>query len=368
MDIYNKRPELFNTTIVHDGYDLVVCFDEIPEKKPNIEIKHLSQIEIKKYLKTFERIHNIIYKQSPQDLIVDNLRRILNNERISMSKVKKSLSFLKYNISYSLSYIFRATRRYTVILILFDIIVRLKMNDEMMSIYPLILKMNNRINNGNDFRTTSIEESEKVRAISLNYDRIMVTLSNINDITDKLVFAIYHLFYPRVSKEYKVMYVKKGNEDIKIQRNYYDYDTKEFIFGVNKYSILYPHQTEPKKLRMTKELSDIIDEYVVEKRKDHNSKFMSFNIENKFQDIMKKVYGYDYTTIDMKRIYVLNMEYDKICFSKKIRNLIYARSNTNLQEVKKFMYQDLVGVGMDVKYYMLVIKPLVQQCLSRGTS
>jgi len=250
---------------------------------------------------------------------------------------------------------------------LFDIIVRLKMNKQILSIYPLIMKINNKYLLGIDYQKTSKQEIEKVRAISYNYDKIQTILSLIDNITDKLIFAIYHLFYVRVSKEYKIMLVKKGDSNIDNSKNYYDYDNKTFIFTNNKYSIKYNEYSMDKnnyaKIRLPEELYNIIDEYIDKNGIENSNKLMPFNIEKRLHNIMKKIYCYDYTSIDLKKIYLLNIDRNILQWNNRIRQIVYLRANTNLQEVMKFVYQDLIGEGLDSKYCKLIIQPTMQSTI-----
>lgn len=363
MKIYDERPLIFENEIC-EKYELNVCFDEILDRKPKIEIKELSKNEIKEYITTYEKIHDIIYQEQPQQKIIDALEHLLNNEKTNTRALRKSLNFLNFNISLSLSHIYQETKIYNAIFVLFDIIVRLKMNKQILSIYPLIMKINNKKLSGINYLKTSKHEIEKVRAISYNYDKIQTILSHIDNIIDKLVFAIYHLFYVRVSKEYKIMLVKKGDDNIDNSKNYYDYDNKTFIFTDNKYSIKYDEYSIDKKkyakIRLPKELSNIIDEYIDKKGIENDNKLMPFNIEKRLYNILKKVYGYDYTSIDLKKIYLLNIDRNILQWNNRIRQVVYVRMNTNLQEVMKFVYQDLIGEGFDSKYCKLIIQPTMQ--------
>jgi hypothetical protein len=300
MDIYNNRPELFREIYEYDDeyekYKLTVCFDEILEKKPKIEIKTLLDKEIKNYIIFYKKIHYIIYNQEPQQILINDLLCILNNEKNKKARVKKSLNFLNYNISLSLSYIYYKTKKYDSIFILFDILVRLKMNKQILSIYPLIIKIKKKISTGIDYTITTTEDIKKIHSISFNYDKIEKILLNISNISHKLIFAIYHLFPVRLSKEYRIMYVKK-EENIIFGKNYYDYVNKTFIFNNINFSV----NDKETKIKVPKKLSDIIDRYIYEKGIKHNIKLISFNIEKKFNKIMKEIYSYDFTTIEIGR-------------------------------------------------------------------
>jgi hypothetical protein len=116
-----------------------------------------------------------------------------------------------------------------------------------------------------------------------------------------------------------------------------------------------------KSFKLSKELSNIIDEYVEEQEMEHNYKLMSFKIENRLKKVLKKEYGYDISSLDMKRMYILNILIGGTYINMKKKNKIFYMMNSNNTEANKFVYQDVAPTErFDKKYYDEILTPLFE--------
>lgn len=368
MNIYKERPAKLRESI-DLKYKLEVCFDEKLERLPKIAIKNLTETEIDNYVEVYKLIHNIIYQQEVDNQISTDLRRFLNNEKINTKLIRKTFNFLEQNISKSLSHIYQETKKYDAIFVLFDIIYRLKMRRLVLSIYPLIVKIKRAIIYNCRYSDTPQEELPKIRAINLNYDDIQTNINKLKSKKDKMLFAIYHLFPTRLSKEYNIMYVKKTNEDTYNKVNYYDYVKKEFIFNITKYSI----NKNPRQLRrfpLSKELYSIIDDYIEEEELKHNYKLMLFPVEKRLSQVFKKIYGTEISSLQMKKTYLLyffaNYFGDDVRFSLSKLIIMYFIMGINYEEFAKTVWCDISSErNVDVKYCKLILLPLIEYVKSK---
>jgi len=370
MNLYKERPSKLSDRL-QPKYILEVCFDEILERQPIIYKNILSNEDVSNYIQIYQLIHKIIYDNDAKEEIVESLKKFLQNEKCRTANLKKSFNFLDHNLSKSLSHIYQATQKYDTIFKLFDIVHRLKIRKYVLRIYPLIQKLKHsqfHVESWGMYEITPQYKINYINSVHFQFDKILENLSRLKNTTDKLIFGIYHLFPVRLAKEYDIMLVKMNDENIANDMHYYDYENKEFIFNITKYSInKNPYQV--RRFPVLSILQIIIDEYIEENQIGHNQKLIPFKTENKLKKVSAKVYGAYISSLQMKKIYMWSIfikgpKYRFISMNTYKR--IWFIINTNQIEAEKFIYKDIAPLNsFDENNYAIILKPLLDYLMQQ---